>query len=300
MTIASAIVNKQQQVAACYTAISNKGGTLPVTQDVANMPTAIASIPSGGGVSIPREVKNGVYQVPTESFTFSFPSTATTISAYALCYAFYGSTGLTGSVDLSNVTSVGTNGLYYAFYRCTGLTGSVNLSNVTSIGDYALQYAFRGCTGITGVDLSNATSVAAYGLESAFNSCTGLTGSIDLSSVTSIAYRGSYQIFQNCTGITSVDLSSVISIAAYGFQYAFYDCKKLQVITFNSLKTTSFGNVNAFSSMFSTTTGSEATGGCTVHFPSNLQSTISGLTGYPTFGGSSSYIQLAFDLPATS
>ena len=49
MSIASAIATKQQQVADCYTAISNKGGTLPVTQNVANMPTAINSIPSGSG-----------------------------------------------------------------------------------------------------------------------------------------------------------------------------------------------------------------------------------------------------------
>ena len=50
MTIASAIANKQQQVADCYTAISNKGGTLPATQDVGNMPTAINSISTGGTI----------------------------------------------------------------------------------------------------------------------------------------------------------------------------------------------------------------------------------------------------------
>lgn len=48
MSIASAIQNAQQKVADVYTAISNKGGTLPATQDLANMPTAITSIPSGG------------------------------------------------------------------------------------------------------------------------------------------------------------------------------------------------------------------------------------------------------------
>lgn len=48
MSIASAIQNAQQRVANAYTAISNMGGTLPATQDLANMPTAIASIPTGG------------------------------------------------------------------------------------------------------------------------------------------------------------------------------------------------------------------------------------------------------------
>ena len=49
MTIASAITAAQGKVADCYTAISNKGGTLPATQNLSNMPTAIGSIPTGGG-----------------------------------------------------------------------------------------------------------------------------------------------------------------------------------------------------------------------------------------------------------
>ena len=47
MSIASAITTKQQQVADSYTAVSNKGGTLPQTQNLTNLATAISSIPSG-------------------------------------------------------------------------------------------------------------------------------------------------------------------------------------------------------------------------------------------------------------
>lgn len=49
MTIASAIATKQQQVADCYTSVNTMGGTLPATQDLTNLPTAIESIPAGGG-----------------------------------------------------------------------------------------------------------------------------------------------------------------------------------------------------------------------------------------------------------
>lgn len=49
MSIASAIATKQQQVADSYTSVSNKGGTLPTTQNLTNLATAISSIPSGGG-----------------------------------------------------------------------------------------------------------------------------------------------------------------------------------------------------------------------------------------------------------
>ena len=64
MSIASAIQTKQQQIADSYTAVSNKGGTLPQTQNLTNLPTAISSIPSGttptGTLSI---TENGIYDV---------------------------------------------------------------------------------------------------------------------------------------------------------------------------------------------------------------------------------------------
>lgn len=49
MSIATAITAAQGKVANAYTAVSNKGGTLPATQNLSNLPTAISSIPSGGG-----------------------------------------------------------------------------------------------------------------------------------------------------------------------------------------------------------------------------------------------------------
>lgn len=47
-TIKQAIEALKSRIADAYMAISAKGGTLPATQDSANLPTAIASIPSGG------------------------------------------------------------------------------------------------------------------------------------------------------------------------------------------------------------------------------------------------------------
>ncbi len=49
MSIASAITAAQGRVANAYTAVSNMGGTLPATQNLTNLPTAIESIPTGGG-----------------------------------------------------------------------------------------------------------------------------------------------------------------------------------------------------------------------------------------------------------
>lgn len=50
MSIASAIQNAQQKVENAYTAVQNKGGTLPATQDLSNLPTAIGTITTAGTV----------------------------------------------------------------------------------------------------------------------------------------------------------------------------------------------------------------------------------------------------------
>jgi hypothetical protein len=69
-------------------------------------------------------------------------------------------------------------------------------------------------------------------------------------------------------------------------------------VYFPALTTNSFGTrVNQFQNLL-TSTGSAITH--TLHFPSNLESKISSLTGYPTFGGTSGYVTLLFDLTATS
>ena len=47
MSIASAIQLKQEQVAEAYTAVSNKGGTLPSVQNLSNLASSINTIISG-------------------------------------------------------------------------------------------------------------------------------------------------------------------------------------------------------------------------------------------------------------
>ena len=51
MSIASAITIKQQQVADCYTSVSNKKGILPDVQNLTNLSEAINSIPTDSGGS---------------------------------------------------------------------------------------------------------------------------------------------------------------------------------------------------------------------------------------------------------
>lgn len=66
MSIASAIQAKQQQVADAYTAISNKGGTLPATQNLSNLPTAIGTITQTNLTTL-SVTQNGTY-TPTSPY----------------------------------------------------------------------------------------------------------------------------------------------------------------------------------------------------------------------------------------
>ena len=52
MTIASEITRINGNIAAAYTALSNKGATMPATQNSNNLATTVASVPSGGGDTV--------------------------------------------------------------------------------------------------------------------------------------------------------------------------------------------------------------------------------------------------------
>ena len=269
---------------------------------------ATSSNSSSGGKKyvINREVSaQGVYQMPKSDFTFSLPSGATDVGDYALYSAFYNCSYLVGALNLSSLISAsGRQAMDNAFYNCTGLT-SVDLSNLVIVGHNSggtsssvLGGAFSRCTGLTGaLNLSSLTTVNSYSaMSTTFSYCTGLT-SVDLSSLTTITGGriGMSGTFQGCTKLTSVDLSSLAVVnGEQAMQSIFSGCTSLTSLSFPSLTSTSFGSyTNQFNNMLQGVTG------CTVHFPSNLQSKIGSWSDVTAgFGGTNTTV--LFDLTATS
>ena len=255
MSIASAIQNAQIKVANAYTAVSNKGGTLPATQDLSNLPTAINSISGGTSfIGLQRMVgSNGVYQPPTSShsFNFSVPSDATKIGARSMQYAFFNCGGVT-SVDLSSIVTIdGQYALNCAFQNCPNLT-SVDLSSIVTVSaSYAMGSTFQGCTSLVDIDLSNLTTVnGTHAMDSTFTGCPNLTN-VDLSSLTTInGNNAMHYTFATCTRLASVDLSNLTTISGTdAFSGAFGSCTSLTSMDLSGL-TTINGN-NAMSSTFS-------------------------------------------------
>jgi hypothetical protein len=102
-------------------------------------------------------------------------------------------------------------------------------------------------------------------------------------------------LVRGSTSLTSVNLSSLKIVTGNScFRYAFQGCTSLTTLSFPALESTSFGSyTNQFNNMLQGVTG------CTVHFPSNLQSVIGSWSDVTNgFGGTNTTV--SFDLPATA
>lgn len=138
-------------------------------------------------------------------------------------------------------------------------------SDVTTLGDYAFQNSFVECQTLTSVDLHNITTINTMSL---------------------------HEAFAGCRCIASVDLSGLKKIGYSGLEQAFVGCEKLSSLSFPSLTSDFTTDRGCFYSMLEHVTG------CTVHFPSNLESEI-GSWGNVTngFGGTNTVV--LFDLDPT-
>ena len=219
-------------------------------------------------------------------------------------FSFSGCSNLT-SVDLSSLTTIsGHYALESAFYNCTSLV-SLDLSSLTTVsGSYAMRNAFSSCTSLTSVDLSSLTTISNQcALDGAFYGCSNLE-SIDFSNLTTISSSQVFSsslangIFNGCTKLQEVRFPKLSTLnasqALYCMCTARFSSNGIKNVYFNALNSNSFGSyTNQFNYMLMSVSG------CTVHFPSNLQSVIGSWSSVTSgFGGTNTTV--LFDLPATT
>lgn len=277
MSIATAITNAQTRVAAAYTAISAKGGTLPATQNLSNMPTAISSIPGekvkyGATIDtfLPDVDSNGNLSRQSGNTSLVF-SGVKNVNAFVLAYkvAYTQNVKHISFPDL--VTITGDHALDHMCY--ISRVETAEFPELTTVsGAYALQNAFVSSS-ISNMSFTKLTTVSGL---------LAMAGMLQYCPVTTLRF----------------DALNTIS-GMYAMQNMLNGDVQIEDVYYPALTNTSFGSsyTNQFSGMLNNT-GSNKTH--TLHFPSNLESTIQGLSGYPLFGGTSGYVVLAYDLPATN
>ena len=164
-----------------------------------------------------------------------------------------------------------------------GLQNAFNYS--TTYGDY----------GIVAIDFNKVKIIKNMAAESCCRACVNLA-SITANELAVVDYASLRYAFYY-TAVTSVSFPKLCVF--YGdacLSYAFWACSQLTDLYFPAINNTSF--VKAGSGIFSSMCRNDTN--ITLHFPSNVQSIIEGISGYSTtapFGATSG--TCLFDLPAT-
>ena len=198
----------------------------------------------------------------------------------------------TGSLESANsIKRLKDYALEYAFYNCANLSGTVTFSNLKNLNkSYILYRAFYGCSGITSVVFSQLENISgSYAVSECFKNCTSLT-SVSFPELKRLSgsYMGRYML-EGCSSLTSITFPKLSYLNNMVFSNFFKNCTSLRSVSFPALTASSFGTTNVFNDMLTGVTG------CTVHFPSNLQSVIGAWTSVTSgFGGSNTTV--LFDL----
>ena len=298
MSIASEITRINNNIASAYTACNGKGATMPATQNSANLATCISSI-SGGSATLTTKTitQNGTYNASSDNAD-GYSSVTVNVSGGGTKYGATGGTFL-GNVDANGVLSYDSNtptDLVFTGVRDLGNTALNLRFTYTTYTANIQANRFVGLNSIKSASFPDLENISGkYAMNYTFSNCENFA-SLSIPNLTSISGNYAMNAMCNeCISLNSVNFAKLESITgSYALRYAFQYCLQLTTLSFSSLTSTGFGsNTNQFNYMLSNVTG------CTVHFPSNLQSVIGSWSSVTSgFGGTNTTV--LFDLPATT
>lgn len=199
---------------------------------------------------------------------------------------------VTNEIIFSGVKEIRNSSLRYKFYG-SGIT-AVSFPDL-EIFDGNMGYAFADCKNLETISFpklqrfSNADG-------NMFNSCPNIV-SVEFPELTKVGgYQAFDRAFRCCSKLKTVTFSKLEEITQGNtFEWAFSSCTALENVYFYGLK--SIAQTSAFTGLLSQNSSGSVKN---IHFPSNQQTLISRLYDYPLFGGTSGYVNLLFDLPATN
>lgn len=216
----------------------------------------------------------------------------TGIDAHLLAYAYYYNTNISGAIVFSDLKWLAHE---YSCLRTFAYTHASSFSapQLTSVTAQSTCYGMFLGSRITSASLPSLTTISG---DSALYECFrySYVSSVDLSSLKTISGRyGLYTGFANCNYLTTMTFLALDVLTGYGALQRAFENSAVTSLSFPALKSDSFGSyTNQFNNMLSGVTG------CTVHFPSNLQSVIGSWSDVTNgFGGTNTTV--LFDLPQT-
>lgn len=301
MSIATAITNLQGKIANAYTAIENKGGTLPATQNAENLSATIDAIPGGAKWGITTD-----NMFPTQDgtlLTSSLPESivftgVTNISKNGLFYRFYHDATMK-SVEFPDLTSVSSSyALAHAFDFCESLS-SFSFPALSSIsGSRSFNYTFANCKKLSSVTFPELTIIMGDNVaENGFNLCNNLS-TVSFPKLTTLSGKN---IFTGTFGSTNVSLltfpalTTIISNVARGVDAIITNnatvVTRIDFPVLTTIKKTESSTENDLEYLFNNMSKLAE-----LHFGAGNQAIIEASAGYATKWNAPSTCQIYFDL----
>lgn len=291
MSIASAIERATYKVYNCYDELNNLSATIPATQNLANMPASINSIPASVETLIYGADITDMLPVITSSSSVARPSSSNHDVVISIPinpqYQQFSTPlrnkfacGALRSITIYGGSSTNTSALSYAFYgmckNCKHLI-SASFPDIKAAGGSTFYYAFAHGTSTLSLSMPNLTTVnGSQSFSYMFYQNTGVVNStLNFLKQISDANQSSMCTYMcnGCTGLTNVELGFTNVSGSTALGYMFTNCTNLVSVDLSKLETVS--GTQGFSSTFNGCSNLE-----TVDF-SNL--TRFGNQGYNTF-----------------
>ena len=205
---------------AIRTAINNKGGTLTTTDTFASYPSAIDSLPSGGGGSLKTLLD-------------------ATKSTYYLFFNYSG-TSVEGLISYSDTSGV--ENMRYMFFNCPNLSTipQLDTSSVTNMEDM-----FSNCSSLITIpqlDTSKVTSTS-----NMFYKCQNLTTISQFDTSKVIDMRN---MFRYCYNLTTIDITHMNLTSTSNSSYFADDCYSLTKLIIRNMPSIPNINSNTFTDCY--------------------------------------------------
>ena len=216
----------------------------------------------------------------------------TDIAEFALAAAYQNNRNISAGIVFADLTQISGSYACYNAFRGSSVT-SVSIPNLQVVSGSHACWGMFAVSDAASADLSNLETISGQdGCGSMF--LLSKIETINLSKLKTVSSaNGCASMCERCNQLAQIVFPLLDTITGSAAFYRAFAVSGITSISFPALKSTSFGtNSNQFSSMLSGVTG------CTVHFPSNLQSVIGSWSAVQNgFGGTNTTV--LFDLPAT-